>query len=710
MKFNESKYIKHLGHKIRTPFGFQTIEYVHKTIPLDCVRIIHEYGELTVAVSHTFIIQGEELTAEELRAGDYLETTKGKSKISSITSAGKMELYDISLDQEEFENYWYYSSGVLSHNSGKSITVACYLCWLFNFHKQMNIGIVANRGSQAKEFLRNTKDIYTRLPLWMANGVTEWNKQTIANELEMRILTDVPSGDAFRGFRISVVVVDECIHSREKITVRDKKSGEIFELSIGDFYENPKFELVGMEIPIKFTEQYEVLTSNGFQSFGGIKKVRNTGLEIKTQSKGIRVTRNHKFYEDGSFVVAGDLSVGDSLGGEIIKEIIPINDLDDYYDLLEVGGGNHYTTSSFESSNCAFIKPQAWEEFADSIFPSQASLAWKKNIIVSTAKGLNHFFEIVQRARASTQKAQLTGESDGTVLVEVDWREVPRFNADGTIKDPEDFRRGIIDKHGKAYFEQNFGNNFTGSAETLIDSEILDSLRYQREIEVWETSASYTNDQGVAKNSLRIFELPEPGHTYVMGVDAAKDGKDAFAVQILDITVFPFRQVASADIQINYLEMPEYVFNWAAEYNTAFVVVENNEGAGQSVVDTLAIHMEYPNIHYDDGKDYPGFRETVKSRGNIINMLKILGNKNKIVFNDFETIEQLRKFERINGKYEASSGHDDLVMALALTLSPLTNMDNFENFGAFINSLKSAETVDTSSFLTNLMDASFADI
>lgn len=568
MEFKESKYIKHLHHKVKTPFGYQTIEYVHKTHKLDALKFIHEFGEITVAKSHCFIIDDEEIIAETLKVGDFLETFNSKkSKILNIEHLGKVELYDISLDQEEFDNYWYYSNGVLSHNSGKSITVACYLCWLFNFFRQKPIGIVANRGAQAREFLKNTKDIYTRLPMWLTTGVTEWNKTTIANELDMRILTDVPSSDAFRGFTIACLVIDEC----------------------------------------------------------------------------------------------------------------------------------------------AFIKPQAWEEFADSIFPSQGALAWKKNIIISTAKGLNHFYEIVERARASTQNAKITGEKDGTVLVEVDWREVPRYDSEGNLIDPEDFKKRIIQKYGQAYFEQNYGNNFKGSTETLFATEILESLKSARPVEEWQTSASYTDDRGTLKNALKVYELPETMRTYIMGVDSAKDGSDNFAVQILDITDFPFKQVASAQLQINYLEMPEYLYNWGAEYNSALMIIENNEGSGQSIADTLMQYYDYPNLYFDNGKEYPGFRNTKSTRPSILKLMQILGNNKKISIVDKATIAEFEKFEKINGRYEASDGHDDLVMALALTIVPLSKMDNYEDFGVFLESLKTSEVIDTTSFLTDLSSMSFAD-
>lgn len=551
--FEESKKIAHLGIKVKTPFGFQTVEYIHKTKPLPALEIIHQHGAIKVAELHSFIVKRKEIAAMDLKVGDFLETELGLSEIQEIRPCEPTKLYDISLDQFEMENEWYYANGVLSHNSGKSITVACYLVWLFNFWETRNIGIVANRKPQAAEFLKNVKNIFSRMPMWMMCGLTEWNKTSIENENETRVLTDAPTGDAFRGFTIHCLTIDEC----------------------------------------------------------------------------------------------------------------------------------------------AFIKTQAWEEFADSVFPSQSALAWKKNIIISTANGLNHFYEAVEKAKNSVLARKL-GEKTTTGFVEVDWREVPRYSSGGVLITPEEFRDGVIRKHGRAYFEQNYGNSFLGSAETLLNTEILESMETSEVVENWA--------------GLNVYELPQPGKTYIMGVDAAKDGKDGFAVQIFDVSTFPFKQVASADLQVDYLEMPEFLYEWGAEFNSALMIVENNEGAGQSVADTLVNHYEYPNIHYDTGKKYPGFRTTVKSRDAILKLLQILGNSGKLQIRDKGTVDQLMKFELVNGKYQASTGRDDLVMALALCISPLAKFDNFEDFGLFLKTLRTDEEIETNQFLVNLNAMSFADV
>lgn len=101
--------------------------------------------------------------------------------------------------------------GLLSRQSGKSVTTAIYLTWLYNFKRDMNIGITANKVTLAREFLNNVKNILLHLPMWMVQGCKVWNISSISNESNMRILTDAPSDGAFRGFT--------CLGGDTKVTV-----------------------------------------------------------------------------------------------------------------------------------------------------------------------------------------------------------------------------------------------------------------------------------------------------------------------------------------------------------------------------------------------------------------------------------------------------------------------------------------------------------
>jgi len=203
--------------------------------------------------------------------------------------------------------------------SGKSVTTGIYLAWKYNFGYGLNIGIVANKGSSAREFLENVKNILIDLPMWMQQGTKTWNKGLIENETKMRILTDVPSADSFRGFVCHILVVDEA----------------------------------------------------------------------------------------------------------------------------------------------AWINTKNWDAFTDAIFPSQSSLSWKKNILLSTANGQNHFCDIVEGAN--------DGESNGYTPAHVDWKEVPRFNADGTVMTTEVFKDTIVKKHGIVHFNQNYGCVSASSTINIYD-------------------------------------------------------------------------------------------------------------------------------------------------------------------------------------------------------------------------------------------------
>lgn len=441
--------------------------------------------------------------------------------------------------------------GLMGRQSGKSITTSIYLSHLYCFKSELNIGIVANKGGMAREFLSNVKNILLELPIWMVPGTKSWNKSYIEAENDMRILTDVPSADAFRGFSIHVAVMDET----------------------------------------------------------------------------------------------------------------------------------------------AFIRPSIWEEFIDAFLPSQAALAWKKNIILSTPKGMNHFFDLVKGASPhfETEGSGIKEKGktwNGYKLFKVDWKDVPRYNSKGAIMKPEDFMNGIIAKHGMQYWRQNFECNFLGSSSTLISAEKLGNMQSEECEEIRD-------------GKLKVYQYPERGHQYIMTVDAAKDGSDNFAVQVVDITDFKFKQVAAAKLQIDYLLMPEFLNEWAEWYNKPYMIIENNEGAGQSIADQMYREFEYENLHFDKDvgrnrkKKYPGFRTTTKTRKQILQTLKLFIENDKLSVIDRDTIQEFFQFILINNKYQADEGaHDDMIMSLAMVFVPFCNTKNFEDMRKVVNNLYNADITD----------------
>jgi hypothetical protein len=471
--------------------------------------------------------------------------------------------------------------GLMPRQSGKSITTSIYLAWKFIFSNDMNIGICANKSKLAAEFLNNVKNIYMELPMWMKIGVKSWNAGSISGENGMRIMTDSTNGDSFRGYTVSILVVDEC----------------------------------------------------------------------------------------------------------------------------------------------AFIKSTVYDEFENSIFPSQSALSWKKNVIISTANGLNHFYNLVKGARQNkvytVENSKLpelkdvlsvkdlgNGTSEvtsklginGYEMFETSWKDVPRYDTKGNVLSSEQFKENIIEKYGLVYWNSNYENKFIGSSNTFVSSNILEVLNSVEPLEIRD-------------NKLKIYKKPEKGHKYIISVDPAKEGIDAFAIQVLDITSICFEQVASANLQVDYLTMPDYLNEYGQYYNNAFMIIENNEGAGQSIADIMRNDYEYENLFKDTGKKYPGFRTTAKTRSLILNTMRMFIENDKLKIHDRITINEFYSFILINNKYQADDGcHDDAVMSLALAFAPFCNTRNFEDIKDLVAQISAkTEMLDPDNSFTDYMNIGMFD-
>lgn len=312
---------------------------------------------------------------------------------------------------------------------------------------------------------------------------------------------------------------------------------------------------------------------------------------------------------------------------------------------------------------CAFIAGSTWKEFEDSVFPTVSAIEGSQIIITSTANGLNHFYQMVKGAKNNVS---------GYKYNEMQWWEVPGRD--------EKWKEEIIAGNSIQYFNQNFGNEFLGSSTTLIDTHTLKNLPVMDPIK-------YSK---VGVHGMRVFEQPIEGHNYVIGVDPAKDGLDYFAIQIVDVTRLPFKQVLSANLQMNYLDLALPIYNLGLEYNEAFVIIENNEGAGQSINDMLWNVYEYENLYKDKEKKFYGYRTTIKTRKLMLTQLKALIESENLIVRDKETQEEFFHFLEIKGKFQADEGyHDDLVMCLGICVSFLNNVKSFEDMDKYVKQLQS---------------------
>lgn len=97
----------------------------------------------------------------------------------------------------------------IGRQQGKTTTTAAYFLWLVLFHADKGVAIMANKAAVAREILSRIQFSYEQLPMWLQQGVKEWNKGSIELENNSFIITAATSANATRGFSCSLTYIDE---------------------------------------------------------------------------------------------------------------------------------------------------------------------------------------------------------------------------------------------------------------------------------------------------------------------------------------------------------------------------------------------------------------------------------------------------------------------------------------------------------------------
>jgi len=97
----------------------------------------------------------------------------------------------------------------MPRQTGKSTTVVSYLLHYAIFNDNVNIGILANKASTARELLERLQIAYENLPKWMQQGILSWNKGSLMLENGSKIIAASTSASAVRGMSFNIVFLDE---------------------------------------------------------------------------------------------------------------------------------------------------------------------------------------------------------------------------------------------------------------------------------------------------------------------------------------------------------------------------------------------------------------------------------------------------------------------------------------------------------------------
>ena len=398
----------------------------------------------------------------------------------------------------------------MPRQTGKSTTVVSYLLHYAVFNDNINIAILANKASTARDLLGRLQLAYENLPRWMQQGIISWNKGSLELENGSKISANSTSSSAVRGGSYNVIFLDEF----------------------------------------------------------------------------------------------------------------------------------------------AFIPNHIADDFFASVYPTISSGQKSKVIIVSTPRGMNHFYRMWHDADRGKNEY---------VPTEVHWSEVPGRD--------EEWKEQTIANTSEQQFKVEFECEFLGSVNTLINPSKLKNLVYESPIQ--------------RNAGLDVYEGPQKDHNYLITVDVARGlGNDYSAFVVFDITNFPYKAVAKyRNNEIKPMLFPSIIDDIGKAYNKAFILCEVND-IGDQVASILNYDLEYDNLlmcsqrgragqvvgaGFSGKRSQLGVRTTqaVKKLG--CSNLKTLLEDDKILIIDYDIISELTTFSQKHNSFEAEEGcNDDLAMCLVI--------------------------------------------
>ena len=311
----------------------------------------------------------------------------------------------------------------------------------------------------------------------------------------------------------------------------------------------------------------------------------------------------------------------------------------------------------------AFIPNHIADDFFASVYPTISSGSSTKVIIVSTPRGMNHFFRMWHDAER---------DKNEYVPTDVHWSEVPGRD--------DKWKEQTIANTSEAQFRVEFECEFLGSTNTLINASKLKNLVYE---------------QPIKRNAgLDIYENAKPENNYLITVDVARGlGNDYSAFIVFDITEFPYKVVAKyRNNEIKPMLFPNVIQEVGKAYNDAYLLIEVND-IGDQVASILHYDLEYENLlmasmrgragqivgtGFSGKKSQLGVRMTAAVKKLGCSNLKTFLEDNKLLTVDYEIIDELTTFSQKHNSFQAEEGcNDDLAMCLVI-FSWLVAQDYFK--------------------------------
>lgn len=135
----------------------------------------------------------------------------------------KIKLEDGQVDQMKLRDYQHdildlytknrFSILMASRQVGKTVSAAITILWYCIFNSNKNVMVIANKGETTAEILNKIKDIYKLLPFFLKPGVSNWaHKSVNFADTKCRIMTANRTKEPAIGFSIDFLYLDEFAH------------------------------------------------------------------------------------------------------------------------------------------------------------------------------------------------------------------------------------------------------------------------------------------------------------------------------------------------------------------------------------------------------------------------------------------------------------------------------------------------------------------
>jgi len=221
------------------------------------------------------------------------------------------------------------------------------------------------------------------------------------------------------------------------------------------------------------------------------------------------------------------------------------------------------------------------------------------------------------------------------------------------------------------------------------------------------------------------YEDVRPSNRYVLTADCSEGkGLNFSTCQVIDVTCTPYRQVCVyRSNQTTPHEFAQIIYQLGITYNEALVLIEY-ASTGPLVADILFDDYGYENLISTESSRAKGrvistgakrssqlekglnMTTSVKRMG--CSLLKLLVEQGTLQLVDYDTIQELSRFSRINNTYRAEEGYnDDLVMALVV-FSWLSSQPYFRTY-TDINTMAKMRDVEEQATRESLLGFGFVD-